>query len=154
MQKLLLCAFAVILLNTACSKTKEKDEEETPSGPTNGTATLILEGKEYQLDCLADRSVNPDGCGKISLMFYKSGLPSITFYHFPEAASGTFSVGDGNTQRACNQVYAYLLNSPGSYSKNITLNKTGVKSFTYTGTVYDPVTGKTYTVSGAGSYKN
>jgi hypothetical protein len=146
----------IALFISSCSSSTDNNDAgggNNINTTTNGTATFVLDGVSNTLDCLADRSTNPDGCGKINVFLYKSGQPSFTFYHFPEDASGTFTIGDGNTQRSCNQIYAYV--SPAGYfSKTITLTKTAAKSFKYTGTVYDPVTNVTHSVSGEGSYKN
>lgn len=152
MKNIFLCAVFLVTFYSSCTKTKEEPKDDTPSTVVNGTATLVLDGKSYTLDCFANRNANPDGCGKIDLILYQSGQPSITFYHFPENASGTFTVGDGNSQRACNQIYAYV--TGGYFSQAITLTKTADKSFKYTGTIYEPVTRATKTVYGEGSYKN
>lgn len=146
----------IALFISSCSSSTDDDDAgggNNINTTINGTATFVFDGVSNTLDCFANRRVNPNGCGKIDLILYKSGQPSINFFHFPEDASGTFSIGDGNTQQVCNKIYAYV--SPGGYfSKSITLTKTAAKSFKYTGTVYDPVTNVTHSVSGEGSYKN
>lgn len=152
----LITTFFAFVMLTACSK---KDDPGTTAPPvaTNGSGTLVLDGKSYTLTCLADRSGGTDGCGKIAVSLYTSGMPSLMITHFPEDAAGTYYLGDGNSQRGCNQVYAYVIDfakQENFASKQITLTKTGAKSFTYSGTVYDPVSGIAHTVSGDGSYKN
>lgn len=157
LKTLLAVALLAILVLHSCSKGKIEPAEIKPTNNTNGVSSFIFDGKSYQLDCFADRGINPDNCGKIDLIFYRSkDLPSINFFHFPENSSGEFNVGDGNSQRACNQIYAYVIvPNFGSYtSKAIILTKTESKSFKYSGTVYDPVTNNTHTISGEGFYKN
>ena len=149
----LLSIFFLLSILFSCKKETSTPTNNNPP-TTNGTSTFVLDGISYNLECFADRSIKSDGCGKIDLIIYKSGSPSFTIYHFPEDASGTFNLGDGNSQRACSQIYAYVNSSTLYASKQISLVKTGSKSFTYSGLVYDPVTNVTHTVSGEGFYKN
>lgn len=108
----------MILFLIQCKMNKDQDSVESQIPVvTNSTATFVFDGVSSTLDCLANRNTDPDGCGKISVFLFKSEQKSITFRHFPEDASGTYNVGDGNTQNACNQIYAYV--SPGGFSANL-----------------------------------
>ena len=148
----------IVLLACTTLSCKKSESPATPSNnnnpTTNGTGTFVINGQEFAVDCFADRS--PNTCGTIDVILYKSGQPSFTIYHFPQAASGTFNLGDGNSQRECSQIYAYVNGGgfSGLASQSITLTKTSEKSFTYTGTVYDPPTQQVYTISGGGSFNN
>jgi hypothetical protein len=145
---------AVLLLSLFFIQCKKADII-LPGGTTT-SGNFNAGGTSYSGNCVSIPDVGSGGpLGNIDVTILTPGGQSFIVYNMPKTASGNFAFTDGYANvggsNLCgslgfssNDVYA---SKPGG-----TLTKSGVKSFTFSCTVYNIITNQNISVTGSGNY--
>ncbi|UAY52646.1 carboxypeptidase-like regulatory domain-containing protein [Ferruginibacter albus] len=119
----------------------------------NGLGNFTVDGNNFSGPCSSTPDVS--ACSGIDVGIFTISGSSFIIYNMPQASSGSFSFTDAYQSVGGCDLYGLttLSTGPVQYgTKNGTVTKTGVRSFTFSCTVYDPLTDATYNAGGSGTY--